>query len=119
MIAFFAGLTYISIMDNNGLLQVLSALAQATRLKVVALLAEAGSAGMASGEIADAVGTPRHLMSAHLAVLSKAGVIVPQKKGRSVFYTIDRVGVLDVSSHLRTLVQSDRDLARTGVEPND
>jgi ArsR family transcriptional regulator len=103
---------YGSVMDRSHLLPTLSALAQATRLKVVVLLADAGSRGMASGDIADALAIPRHLMSAHLAVLSKADVITSEKKGRSVLYWINSSGIMQLSRSLNDLIpQGDIDLS--------
>ncbi|WP_231420761.1 ArsR/SmtB family transcription factor [Sphingomonas sp. Leaf205] len=77
-------------MHETDALPILSAMAQNTRLQVVAMLARAGDSGMASGEIADLVGIPRHLMSSHLAVLSRAGVVAARKTGRAVVYSVDR-----------------------------
>lgn len=103
VVAFLQGFQYATIMDISDALQTLSALAQATRLKVVVLLSENGRGGMASGDIADALDIPRHLMSAHLTVLSKAGVIASVKNGRSVVYSLDDVGILHLSRYLQGL----------------
>jgi ArsR family transcriptional regulator len=103
VIAFPLEFKYVTIVDISDALQTLSALAQATRLKVVVLLSENGRSGMASGDIADALDIPRHLMSAHLTVLSKAGVIASVKNGRSVVYSLDDVGILDLSLYLQRL----------------
>lgn len=67
------------------------------------MLAEAGEAGMGSTEIADAVGVPRNLMSSHLAVLSKAGLILARKAGRAVTYTAVSGLVIELGEHLRRL----------------
>jgi len=91
-------------MQQAEALRVMSALAQPTRMKVFTMLVEAGEGGMASGDIADSVGIPRNLMSAHLAVLSKAGVIVSTKEGRSVTYNAVGETVIALGDHLRTLV---------------
>lgn len=94
---------YIDRMNEAEALTVMSALAQSTRMRVFVLLVEAGPTGMGSGEIADAVGVPRNLMSSHLAVLSKAGAIVSIKSGRSVTYTAVAEVVIALGDHLRRL----------------
>jgi DNA-binding transcriptional ArsR family regulator len=78
---------YIVLMNETEALRVMSALAQATRMRVFVMLAKAGPVGMGSSDIADALGVPRNLMSSHLAVLSKAGAIASKKTGRAVIYT--------------------------------
>ena len=82
---------------------VMSALAQATRLRIVVLLAAAGRDGMSSGDIADCIGVPRNLMSSHLALLSRAGVVGSQKTGRSVVYSVLPDRLLDVCAFLNAL----------------
>ena len=94
---------YIIGMNETEALMVMSALAQTTRMRVFVMLAKAGDAGMGSSDIADAVGVPRNLMSSHLAVLSKAGVIASKKIGRSVTYTAVGRVVVALGDHLRDL----------------
>jgi len=88
-------------------LVVLNALAQSTRLKVYLLLAGHPDA-MPSGDVADAVGIPRNLMSAHLAILSKAGLIAASKSGREVRYAIKRPVLRELSDFLRTIDEGSR-----------
>jgi len=99
-------------MDEPEALKVMSALAQSTRLRVFVLLAETGDVGMGSGDIADALGVPRNLMSSHLAVLSRAGVISSEKTGRAVTYTAVGRVVVALGDHLRDL--GSRSTAGTG-----
>lgn len=95
--------TYVQSMLENDALPILSAIAQITRLKVLVILARAGSSGMASGDLADAVGIPRHLMSSHLAVLSRAKVVVARKTGRAVVYSVDRERISQVGEYIAAL----------------
>ena len=67
-------------------MQVMSALSQATRLEVFQRLVEVLPEGMASGELAAAIGSSPNTMSAHLAVLTRAGVVQSDKVGRTVIY---------------------------------
>ncbi|MGI4732473.1 MAG: ArsR/SmtB family transcription factor [Janthinobacterium lividum] len=64
----------------------MSALSQATRLAVFRRLVDALPEGMASGEIAEATDTSPNSMSAHLAVLSRAGLVASERSGRSAIY---------------------------------
>lgn len=70
-------------------MQVMSALSQPTRLKVYQLLIDRLPEGMAAGEIAEATKTIPSAMSAHLAILSRAGLVKSKKVGRSVVYRAD------------------------------
>lgn len=68
-------------------MQMMSALAQATRLNVFTILAGQQPEGLSAGEIAAKSNTPANTMSAHLAILSRAGLVTSSKKGRVVTYT--------------------------------
>lgn len=70
-------------------MQVMSALSQPTRLRVFELLIAKLPDGMAAGEIAEASGAIPSAMSAHLAILSRAGLVKSKKVGRSVVYRAD------------------------------
>ncbi|HYN47048.1 MAG TPA: metalloregulator ArsR/SmtB family transcription factor [Allosphingosinicella sp.] len=67
----------------------LGALAQEHRLALYRLLVQAGSAGMAAGAIAEALGVPNSSLSFHLAQLSRAGLIRQQRRSRSLIYSAD------------------------------
>jgi ArsR family transcriptional regulator len=67
----------------------LSALAQDGRLEVFRLLVKAGPDGLAAGEIARTLDTAANTMSAQLLVLSNAGLVRAQRKGRSIIYAVD------------------------------
>jgi DNA-binding transcriptional ArsR family regulator len=73
---------------------VLGALAQATRLSIVAAVAEAGAKGLAAGEIARALRCPASTLSFHLKELSRAGILEARTRGRFVIYAL-RPGVLE------------------------
>lgn len=65
---------------------VMSALAQPTRLAVFSLLAHAGKEGIMAGQLAEKTGTPANTMSAHLAILTQAGLVTSQRQGRNILY---------------------------------
>ena len=79
-------------MELNSAVEALSALGQESRLRVFRLLIARGPEGMAAGDIAEQLGVPANTMSSHLAVLSRAGLVVSRKQGRSVIYAVDLEG---------------------------
>ncbi|MBN8995215.1 MAG: helix-turn-helix transcriptional regulator [Rhizobiales bacterium] len=84
-------------MDNTATILGLAALAQDTRLEAFRLLVSQEPQGIAAGEIARRLAVPHNTMSAHLAVLSRAGLIRSERHSRSIVYRAE----LD---HLRELV---------------
>jgi len=87
-------------MDIKVAVDALSGLAQESRLKVFRLLVQAGTGGMAAGDIARAVGIPKNTMSSHLAILARANLIVARKEGRSMIYAVDFEGTRALLSFL-------------------
>ena len=92
-------------------IEVMSALAQHTRLEVFTILARAGAEGMTSGELARHTGAAANTMSAHLAVLSRAGLVAGEKAGRTIVYRAVPDTVDELISHLASLT-------RQGVLPS-
>ena len=80
-------------MDTRNAIDAFSALAQDTRLKVFRWLVEAGFEGIPAGDIAREFGVPHNTLSAHLTVLSRAGLVSSRKDGRSVIYAANFEGV--------------------------
>jgi DNA-binding transcriptional ArsR family regulator len=93
-------------MQRDEALKAMSALSQPTRLRVVEILRDAGDEGMASSGMADAVGVPRHLMSAHLSILSKAGLIAGVKSGRSVVYRVRTETLDELAGYILSLARA-------------
>ncbi len=82
-------------------MQVMTALAQRTRLDVFRLLVRALPSGLPAGDLAGATGTAPNTMSAHLAILSRAGIVTSEKTGRTVVYRAATPPVEDVASFLK------------------
>jgi len=86
------GLTWIQHFYNSGYMEseqvilALAALAQSTRLGVFRLLVKHEPNGLAAGEIAKALAVPQNTMSAHLAILARAGLVVSERQSRSIIY---------------------------------
>jgi ArsR family transcriptional regulator len=79
-------------MDTGSAVEALSALGQESRLRIFRLLIRRGPEGMPAGDIAKRLGVPSNTMSSHLAVLSRANLVVSRKQGRSVIYAVDLNG---------------------------
>jgi ArsR family transcriptional regulator len=67
-------------------MQVMSALSQATRFDVYTRLVQALPGGVASGDLAAGTNSAPSAMSAHLAILSRAGLVTSEKVGKTVIY---------------------------------
>ena len=80
-------------MDNLQAIAAFGALAQPTRLDVFRLLVKAGSEGMSSGGIGEALGVKQNTMSANLAVLARSGLVRNERDGRNVRYYADFDGI--------------------------
>lgn len=73
-------------MNAEAVVGALGALAQEHRLEVFRQLVQAGENGMAAGAIAEALGIPGSSLSFHLAQLRQAGLILQERRHRSLIY---------------------------------
>jgi len=73
-------------MDINSALIALSALSQETRLQLFRLLIPYGREGVPAGVISEKLGIPHNTLSFHLTHLKHAGLVVAQRRGRSIIY---------------------------------
>lgn len=69
---------------------ILAALAQATRLEILARVAGAGAKGVAAGDIARSIRCPASTLSFHLKELSRTGLLEARPRGRFVIYSLQR-----------------------------
>ncbi|MBT1157400.1 helix-turn-helix transcriptional regulator [Aminobacter anthyllidis] len=76
-------------MDANDTIDALAALAQPTRLEAFRRLAAAEPGGIAAGDLARRLDVPQNTLSAHLAVLARAGLATSDRQGRSIIYRAD------------------------------
>ncbi len=76
-------------MDSSSVIAALGALAQEHRLALFRLLVQAGSEGMAAGQIAERLGVPNSSLSFHLAQLHRTGLIQQERQSRSLIYRAD------------------------------
>lgn len=73
-------------MEMSRAVAALSALAHEGRLAAFRLLVQAGSAGLAAGEIGRRLGVQPSTLTASLAVLAQAGLVSSRRDGRSIIY---------------------------------
>src|SRR5215472_13481354 len=73
-------------MEKSEALAALGALAQDTRLDIYRLLVQAGSDGMAAGQIGEQLGLPSATLAFHLKELKNAGLATFARNGRSLIY---------------------------------
>ncbi len=87
-------------MDENRAVIGFGALAQDKRLSIVRLLVEAGAAGVAAGDIAEAVGISPSNVSFHLKELEHAGLVRQRREARSIIYDANYDGLRDLTVFL-------------------
>ncbi len=80
-------------MDSEPAIVALGALAQGTRLDTFKLLVRHEPDGLAAGEVARRLDVPQNTMSAHLGVLSRAGLVRAERRSRSIVYRADLDGL--------------------------
>lgn len=71
---------------DQQVVNVLQALAQPTRLRIIDLVSRAGPDGIAAGAIARAVSAPASTLSFHLKELAQAGILEARPQGRFIYY---------------------------------
>lgn len=87
-------------MEINAAVDRLSALSQSGRLGVFRLLVKAGPDGLAAGEIARALAISPNTLSAQLAILAHARLVVGRRDGRSIVYSADLAGMHELLQYL-------------------
>ena len=87
-------------METKSAIDVLAGLAHAGRLRIFRALVRAGPAGLAAGKLGEAVGIGGSTLSNNLAVLTRAGLAVSLRHGRSIIYTADFEQMTDLLAFL-------------------
>lgn len=87
-------------MESFDAIGALAALAQSTRLETFRLLVRREPDGVPAGELARLMEVPQNTMSAHLAVLSRAGLVRGERRSRSIIYRADLTRFRAVMSFL-------------------
>jgi ArsR family transcriptional regulator len=87
-------------MESEHAILALAALAQSTRLGVFRLLVKYEPGGLAAGDIARELAVPQNTMSAHLAILARAGLVISERKSRSIIYRANLSALQDLTSFM-------------------
>ena len=87
-------------MEIDAATDMLSALAQQTRLRIFRSLVQAGPEGMPAGAIAEALAIPPATLSFHLKELKNAGIVHCRRAGRSLIYSPDFEAVTSLLAFL-------------------
>ncbi len=87
-------------MENKKALAALAALSHETRLSVFRLLVAIGPSGLSAGAIADELDVLPNTLSTHLGNLSRAGLVVPTRVGRTILYAADYEGMRELMAFL-------------------
>jgi DNA-binding transcriptional ArsR family regulator len=83
-------------MDEWEVVARFGSLGQPTRLAVLRSLLKVHPDGLNAGDIARMFDVPHNTMSAHLAVLSRAGLVLVERQGRVMNYRADLRGYRDL-----------------------
>ncbi len=76
-------------MKSTEAIAALSALAHEHRLTIFRLLVEHGPDGLPAGLIAEKVGLQPSSLTFHLQHLTRAGLLIPRRASRQIFYAAD------------------------------
>ena len=87
-------------MESEQAILALAALAQSTRLDTFRLLVEREPEGVPAGKLARLIAVPQNTMSAHLAILARAGLVIGERQSRSIIYRADLLRVREVALFL-------------------
>lgn len=112
-------------MSGEELVEVLKALADPVRLTILRRLekrsatrvgpVEAGEAGLCASDVESAVGLSQAAVSHHMAILTRAGLAIAEKRGRWTFYRRNNEALETVASALFDLVRATRSRRSTVV----
>lgn len=87
-------------METRQAAQMLSALAQETRLDLLRLLFAHGASGLPAGDIAVALDVPPSTLSFHLAAMEREGLLRATRHGRRIIYAVRLIGMRDLLGFL-------------------
>lgn len=87
--------------DLTRLSDLLKTIAEPNRLKIICLL---GERERCVCEVMEALDLPHNLISHHLKVLTKAGILLRRKEGRFIFYKINRKNFSSFKREFQNLV---------------
>ena len=78
----------------------LAALGNRTRLRLFRLLVRAGKEGLNVGDIHTHIGLPASTLAHHLASLTRAGLVIQERRGREIISRADYGAVEGLAAYL-------------------
>jgi DNA-binding transcriptional ArsR family regulator len=87
-------------MNPSEAIAALSALAHEHRLTIFRLLVEHGPDGLPAGAVAERVGLQPSSLTFHLQHLARAGLLVPRRVSRQIFYAADFAAMSSLVGYL-------------------
>jgi ArsR family transcriptional regulator, arsenate/arsenite/antimonite-responsive transcriptional repressor len=105
-------------MKEDLALDMLGALSQETRLRVVRYLVRCGASGASAGKVGEQVEATSSRASFHLSALENAGVISSQRVSRNIIYRANIENLGDLMSFLLTDCCNDHPDIRACCEPD-
>jgi ArsR family transcriptional regulator, arsenate/arsenite/antimonite-responsive transcriptional repressor len=87
-------------MEHEQAILALAALAQSTRMSVFKLLVAHEPDGLAAGDVAKLLAVPQNTMSAHLAILARADLVMSERRSRSIIYRANLAALQSLTSFL-------------------
>ena len=87
-------------MDTKDAITALTALAQTSRMETFRALVQHEPKGVPAGELARLIAIPQNTMSAHLAILARAGLVRGERRSRSIIYRADLARLREVVTFL-------------------
>ena len=75
-------------LDAETLARQFAALADPVRLRLISLLATAEGGAVCACDLVEPAGRTQGTVSSHLAKLREAGIVVGEKRGRNVWYSV-------------------------------
>lgn len=90
-------------MEMDDLQPALAALGHRTRLAIVQTIAASADGTATPSSIADAIGIQRNLLSAHLLILERVGLVTADERGRNRFLRLNAERFAEIGSAMITL----------------
>ena len=87
-------------MKHTKAINILSALAQETRLSIFLLLLASGEGGLAAGDISERLEIPSTTLSFHLSQLKSVKLVSSEKDGRSIIYCANKKQAKKVANYI-------------------
>jgi ArsR family transcriptional regulator, arsenate/arsenite/antimonite-responsive transcriptional repressor len=87
-------------METDEAVLKLAALAQSTRLEAFRMLVRHEPDGLAAGELARQLEVPANTLSAHLSILTRARLVISERRSRSIVYRANLGEFRDVAVFL-------------------